>query len=81
MRMQWSNSSPTIVGLPMMMFVRIADSDGKMTAAEMQQFDRLIGSRDWCRSPIFAAFAHQHRTRKGGAVETILPGRVAERPE
>jgi hypothetical protein len=35
----------------MIMFVRIADSDGRMTAAEMQLFDRLIGSRDWCRSP------------------------------
>ena len=44
--------APAIVGLPLMMFVRIADSDGKMTAAEMERFDKLIAGRDWCRSPL-----------------------------
>ncbi len=44
--------SENIVELPMIMFVRLADSDGKMTIAEMEQFDKLIATRDWCRSSL-----------------------------
>jgi ferredoxin-NADP reductase len=36
----------------MMMFLRLADGDGKMTAREMERFDSLVGNRDWCRSSL-----------------------------
>ncbi len=49
---QLRENSASIVELPMMMFLRLADSDGKMTAAEMEQFDKLIASPDWCRSAL-----------------------------
>jgi ferredoxin-NADP reductase len=52
MPVQISENSAGTFELPMMMFVRLADSDGKMTVAEMEQFDKLIASRDWCRSSL-----------------------------
>jgi ferredoxin-NADP reductase len=36
----------------MMMFLRLADGDGKMTAREMERFDELLASRNWCHSPL-----------------------------
>ncbi len=52
MPIQLTENSASIIELPMMMFLRLADSDGKMTVAEMEQFDKLIASRDWCRSAL-----------------------------
>src|SRR5262249_8035259 len=34
-------------------FLRLADGDGKMTAREMECFNELLKSRDWCRSSLF----------------------------
>ena len=36
----------------MVLFLRLADGDGKMTAREMERFDELIASRDWCHSSL-----------------------------
>src|SRR5580700_10101092 len=47
-----TEKSRILIDLPMMMFLRIADGDGKMTAREMECFDALLASRDWCRSPL-----------------------------
>src|SRR5258708_9307539 len=47
------NEKARVVGeLPMMMFLRLADGDGKMTAREMERFDELLTSRSWCHSPL-----------------------------
>jgi hypothetical protein len=35
-----------------MMFLRLADGDGKMTAREIERFDELLASRNWCHSPL-----------------------------
>jgi len=47
-----TEKSRALVELPMAMFLRLADGDGKMTAREMECFDRLLGSRNWCRSQL-----------------------------
>src|SRR5215472_8436345 len=47
-----TEKSRVLVELPMMMFLRLADGDGKMTAREMESFDELLTSREWCRSPL-----------------------------
>lgn len=43
--------SPAAV-LPMLLFLRLADGDGRMTAYEMERFDALLAKRDWCRSAL-----------------------------
>ena len=45
-----SEKSRALIELPMLVFLRIADSDGKMTVKEMARFDKLVAQRDWCRS-------------------------------
>ena len=52
MPVRLTEKSKVVVELPMMMFLRLADGDGKMTAREMERFDRLLASRDWCKSPL-----------------------------
>jgi ferredoxin-NADP reductase len=52
MPVRLTEKSRVVVELPMMMFLRLADGDGKMTAREMERFDQLLASRDWCRSPL-----------------------------
>src|SRR5207253_460159 len=47
-----TEKSRVLIELPMMMFLRLADGDGKMTAREMERFDELLSSREWCRSPL-----------------------------
>jgi ferredoxin-NADP reductase len=47
-----TEKSRVVVELPMMMFLRLADGDGKMTAHEMERFDELLASRNWCHSPL-----------------------------
>jgi hypothetical protein len=41
-----------LIELPMMLFLRISDSDGAMTAREMETFDRLLGNPYWCSSSL-----------------------------
>jgi ferredoxin-NADP reductase len=36
----------------MAIFIRIAAGNGKMTAREMERFDKLLAQRDWCRSDL-----------------------------
>jgi hypothetical protein len=52
MPVRLTEKSRVVVELPMMMFLRLADGDGKMTAREMERFDQLLASRDWCKSPL-----------------------------
>src|SRR6516162_9148919 len=52
MPVRLTEKSRVVVELPMMMFLRLADGDGKMTAREMERFDELLASRKWCRSPL-----------------------------
>jgi ferredoxin-NADP reductase len=52
MPVRLTEKSRVVVELPMMMFLRLADGDGKMTAREMERFDELLTSRDWCHSPL-----------------------------
>jgi glycine betaine catabolism B len=53
MAVRVTEKSRMLIELPMMMFLRLADGDGKMTAREMECFDKLLKSRDWCRSSLF----------------------------
>src|SRR6266446_5446013 len=52
MPVRLTEKSRVVVELPMMMFLRLADGDGKMTAREMERFDELLISRSWCHSPL-----------------------------
>jgi ferredoxin-NADP reductase len=47
-----TEKSRTLVELPMAIFIRIAAGNGKMTAREMERFDKLLVHRDWCRSDL-----------------------------
>ena len=52
MPVRLTEKSRVVVELPMIMFLRLADGDGKMTAREMERFDELLTSRSWCHSPL-----------------------------
>jgi ferredoxin-NADP reductase len=52
MPVRLTEKSRVVVELPMMMFLRLADGNGKMTAREMERFDELLASRNWCQSPL-----------------------------
>jgi ferredoxin-NADP reductase len=52
MPVRLTEKSRVVVELPMMMFLRLADGDGKMTAREMERFDELLASRSWCQSSL-----------------------------
>src|SRR6266566_9582584 len=52
MPVRLTEKSRVVVELPMMMFLRLADGDGKMTAREMERFDELLTSRSWCHSSL-----------------------------
>jgi len=66
MPIRLTEKSRVVVELPMMMFLRLADGDGKMTAREMERFDELLASRNWCNSPL---------------LERALANTEAEKPE
>jgi len=52
MAIRLNEKSHVLVELPMLLFLRMADGDGKMTAREMERFDALLAKRDWCRSKV-----------------------------
>jgi ferredoxin-NADP reductase len=52
MAIRLNEKSHVLVELPMLLFLRIADGDGKMTAREMERFDALLAKREWCRSKV-----------------------------
>ena len=52
MAVRLTEKSRVLVELPMMLFLRIADADGQMTAHEMERFDELLATRAWARSPL-----------------------------
>ena len=43
MPVRLTEKSKVVVELPMMMFLRLADGDGKMTAREMERFRPAVG--------------------------------------
>ncbi|MET3616253.1 ferredoxin-NADP reductase [Rhizobium aquaticum] len=47
-----TEKSRVLVELPLLIFVRIADGDGAMTAHEMERFEELIANPSWCSSPL-----------------------------
>jgi ferredoxin-NADP reductase len=47
-----TEKSRVLIDLPMTIFLRLADGDGKMTAREMERFEGLLATRAWCRSPL-----------------------------
>lgn len=49
-----TEASRVLVELPFKLFVRIADSDNKLSAAEMRQFEALICDPSWCSSELLA---------------------------
>jgi len=59
-----TEKSRVLIELPMMMFLRLADGDGKMTAREMERFDGLLTSREWCRSPLLQRSLANTETEK-----------------
>ena len=52
MAIRLTEKSPALIELPMLLFLRLADADGKMTAREMARFDALLEKPHWCRSPL-----------------------------
>ena len=50
MAIRLTEKSPALIELPMLLFLRLADADGKMTAREMARFDALLEKTEWCRS-------------------------------
>ena len=52
MAIRLTEKSRALVELPMLLFLRLADADGKMTAREMARFDALLEKPQWCRSPL-----------------------------
>ena len=65
MPVRLTEKSRVIVELPMMMFLRLADGDGKMTAREMERFDELLSSRGWCQSPLLKRALANTEAEKG----------------
>jgi ferredoxin-NADP reductase len=64
MPVRLTEKSRVVVELPMMIFLRLADGDGKMTAREMERFDQLLASRNWCRSPLLQRSLANTETEK-----------------
>ena len=52
MAIRLTEKTPALIELPMLLFLRLADADGKMTAREMARFDALLERTDWCRSQL-----------------------------
>ena len=52
MAIRLTEKSRALVELPMLLFLRIADADGKLTAREMARFDALLEKTQWCRSTL-----------------------------
>jgi ferredoxin-NADP reductase len=52
MAVRVTEKSRVLIDLPMMIFLRLADGDGKLTAREMERFEGLLAARAWCRSPL-----------------------------
>jgi ferredoxin-NADP reductase len=52
MAVRVTEKSRVVIELPMLLLLRLADGDGKMTAREMERFNGLLSGRAWCRSPL-----------------------------
>lgn len=60
----------------MMMFLRLADGDGKMTAREMERFDQLLASRNWCRSPLLQRSLANTEAEKANLWKQYIAGEL-----
>ncbi|MBV8439147.1 MAG: hybrid-cluster NAD(P)-dependent oxidoreductase [Hyphomicrobiales bacterium] len=74
MAIRLTEKSPALVELPMLLFLRLADADGKMTAREMERFDALIEKRQWCRSPLLREALANTRAEKPGLWKQYASG-------
>src|SRR6185295_2577374 len=52
MAVRLTEKSRALVELPILLFLRIADADGQMTAHEMERFDQLLATPNWAHSPL-----------------------------
>ncbi|WP_084570728.1 hybrid-cluster NAD(P)-dependent oxidoreductase [Methylosinus sp. PW1] len=66
-----------VVELPMLLFLRIADGDGAMSALEMERFDALLHSPDWCRSPLLRQSLPLTERDKGALWRRYVDGDLA----
>lgn len=74
MPVRLTEKSRVLIELPLMLFLRLADADGKMTALEMERFDTLIAERDWCRSIMFRKALSITETEKGALWRRYVVG-------
>jgi ferredoxin-NADP reductase len=52
MTVRATEKSRGLIELPLVLFLRIADGDGQLTAREMERFDALLADPSWCRSEL-----------------------------
>ncbi len=68
------------VELPMLLFLRLADGDGAMTAREMECFDALLAKRDWCRSALLRQSLAVTEAEKGTLWKRYIAGQLRAGP-
>ncbi|MBU3890200.1 hybrid-cluster NAD(P)-dependent oxidoreductase [Methylosinus sporium] len=68
------DNSRALVELPMLLFLRIADGDGAMSAQEMERFDALLRAPDWCRSPLLRQSLALTEKEKGALWRRYVDG-------
>ena len=81
MPVRLTEKSRVVVELPMMMFLRLADGDGKMTAREMERFDELLASRNWCRSPLLQRSLANTDAEKADLWKRYIAGELRPGPD
>lgn len=74
MAIRLTEKSRTLVELPLLLFLRLADADGKMTAREMERFDALIEKPQWCRSSLLGQALANTRAEKAALWKRYAAG-------
>ncbi len=74
MAIRLTERSRALVELPMLLFLRVADADGKMTAREMDRFDALVEKPNWCRSALLRQALANTQAEKSGLWKQYAAG-------
>jgi glycine betaine monooxygenase B len=74
MAIRLTEKSPALIELPMLLFLRLADADGKMTAREMARFDALLEKPHWCRSPLLRQALVNTQSQKAALWKQYVAG-------
>lgn len=69
-----NEKSRAVVELPMLLFLRIADGDGAMSAREMERFDALLHAPDWCQSALLRRSLPHTEQEKGALWRRYIDG-------